>query len=76
MYQILSPFLKLRCQQTNETLLITVVRKNSSDIAFKYLLGANYELEANGFVLDKKSRPRVDINAKDKWGRTALHYAI
>ena len=76
MLTICEPFLGYKNAQTGETLLMTLVKRNSNKTAFDYLLGAVFDSETKKWTTSPRANPRVDLNAQDAKGCTALHYAI
>lgn len=63
MLELCQPFLNYKRPKTEESLLITLVKKNSNETAFTYLLGSKYDSVTGKFFVNPSYKPRVNVNA-------------
>lgn len=49
MLELCQPFLNYKRAKTEESLLITLVKNNSNEVALNYLLGSKYDSETRKF---------------------------
>ena len=74
-FRALEPFMGFKRQPTGETVLMHLVKQDKI-VAVQYALGSKWDEKEEEFVIPANMKARCEVDAQDRQGKTALHWAI